>query len=228
MNLAELKTPLPKIHWRAQMVSKKDENNPKAMALAYMDARDVMDRLDAVCGPENWMDSYAESAKGRVICTISILIGDQWVSKSDGAGDTAVEGEKGGISDAFKRAAVKWGIGRYLYAMKTPWAACELYNGKWAKWTPEGLAFLNKIHAAYTPEEPPQTATLIDQTQRGILIDLARAASMDIVTVCEKSKIKKIDDLPADKFAAVEKWLGTKIDELNIKNNTLTKELETT
>jgi hypothetical protein len=43
---------------------------------------------------------------------------------------------------------------------------------------------------------------------------------MDIVTVCQKSKIKKIDDLPADKFDAVEKWLGTKIDELNIEKAT--------
>jgi len=103
MNLDDLKKPLPKIHWRAQMVSKNNPDNPKAMALAYMDARDVMDRLDAVCGPHNWQDSYVESAKGRVICTISILVGDQWVSKSDGAGDTAVEREKGGISDAFKR-----------------------------------------------------------------------------------------------------------------------------
>jgi hypothetical protein len=65
-------------------------------------------------------------------------------------------------------------------------------------------------------EKPP----MIDQTQRGIIIDLTKAAGMDIVTVCQKSKIKKIDDLPADKFDAVEKWLGTKIDELNIDKAT--------
>jgi hypothetical protein len=65
-------------------------------------------------------------------------------------------------------------------------------------------------------EKPP----MIDQTQRGIIIDLTKVAGMDIVTVCQKSKIKKIDDLPADKFDAVEKWLGTKIDELNIEKAT--------
>jgi hypothetical protein len=124
------------IHWRAQSLNK-DGN--KALALAYLDARDVMDRLDAVCGPANWSDSYVESAKGRVICTISIKCGDEWVSKSDGAGDTDVEGEKGGISDAFKRAAVKWGVGRYLYRMPSIWVPCESteFNGKkrWKKWT---------------------------------------------------------------------------------------------
>lgn len=236
MNLNDLKTPLPKIHWRAQMVSKKDENNPKAMALAYMDARDVMDRLDAVCGPENWQDSYVESAKGRVICTISILIGDQWVSKSDGAGDTAVEGEKGGISDAFKRAAVKWGIGRYLYAMKTPWAACELYNGKWARWTPEGLAYLNKIHAAYTPPaeeqiEAPRPDPVPPPTNRAApskcsaadvkrIQELAKAAGKDISVVTDNYLVKELSDLTADQAEAAIKRLKITIDQAKEKETT--------
>lgn len=140
----ELAAPLPSIHWRAQAVSNKEGRQPSAMALAYMDARDVMDRLDAVVGPDGWQDSYVETVKGRVIASISICIDGQWVSKSDGAGDTDVEGEKGGMSDAFKRAAVKWGIGRYLYRMEAVWADCELdARGKWKKWTPAGLAKLN-------------------------------------------------------------------------------------
>jgi hypothetical protein len=52
-----------------------------------------------------------------------------WVRKSDGAGETQVEGEKGAISDALKRAAVKWGIGRYLYDLDSPWVPCETYQG---------------------------------------------------------------------------------------------------
>lgn len=147
MNLEDLKLPLPKIHWRAQSMNREGNS---AMALAYMDARDVMDRLDQVCGAANWQDEYVESAKGRVICTISILCDGQWVSKSDGAGNTAVEGEKGGISDAFKRAAVKWGIGRYLYDMKAPWAECTSYKNRQDKlvfkaWTANGLATLRAL-----------------------------------------------------------------------------------
>lgn len=120
--------PREAISWRAQSVTR---DGKKAMALAYIDARDVMRRLDEVCGPENWKDSYVETAKGRVLATIEIWTGDRWVSKSDGAGDTDVEGDKGGISDAFKRAAVKWGIGRYLYDMPAPWVPCDSYEQEW-------------------------------------------------------------------------------------------------
>jgi len=49
----------------------------------------------------------------------------EWIWKADGAGDTDVEAEKGAISDAFKRAAVKWGVGRYLYDLDSPWVALE-------------------------------------------------------------------------------------------------------
>ena len=127
MNISGLAAPFPKsaIHWRAQSLTK---DATKALALAYLDARDVQDRLDAVCGAENWQCEYSETATGRVICRIGIRFGDEWVWKSDGAGSTAVEGEKGGISDAFKRAAVPWGIGRYLYRVKAPWVPCKTYE----------------------------------------------------------------------------------------------------
>jgi hypothetical protein len=121
------------VHWRAQTVTERDGKH-KALALAYLDARDVQDRLDSVCGPENWEDSYIETPKGRIIGTIRIRIGEAWISKSDGAGDTDVEGEKGALSDALKRAAVKWGIGRYLYNMPNVWVPCEVgNNGKFRK-----------------------------------------------------------------------------------------------
>lgn len=114
--------PREAIHWRALTMA---QSGNKALAVGYMDARDVQDRLDQVCTPAGWRDSYTETPKGRVIATIEILIDGQWIGKSDGAGDTAVEGAKGGMSDAFKRAAVKWGIGRYLYRLPSVWAPCE-------------------------------------------------------------------------------------------------------
>ena len=49
----------------------------------------------------------------------------RWVWKSDGAGATDFEGAKGAFSDSFKRAAVHWGIGRYLYDLDAPWVAIE-------------------------------------------------------------------------------------------------------
>jgi hypothetical protein len=149
---------LPKqaIHWRAQTVTK---NGDKALALAYLDARDVMDRLDQVCGPDGWQNEYVETAKGRIICRIGIRSGDEWIWKGDGAGDTDVEGEKGGISDALKRAAVHWGIGRYLYRLDAVWCPCETYqrNGKsvWKRWTDDPW---NHVRGAQRPQQkkPPQ------------------------------------------------------------------------
>lgn len=154
------------IHWRAQTVTERNGKH-SALALAYLDARNVMERLDEVCGPANWQDRYEETPKGRIICTLSICIDGYWVNKSDGAGDTDVEGDKGALSDALKRAAVKWGIGRYLYGLGTTWAECEVWikDGKpvlnnkgkptFTKWTPAGLAALSKALGSPSPKADP-------------------------------------------------------------------------
>lgn len=137
MNLARLSEPFPQsaVHWRVQGKPFERSGTYSAMALAYLDARDVMDRLDEACGPENWQSLFEETPRGRVICKLGIRVGDDWVFKSDGAGDTDVEGEKGGISDALKRAAVSWGVGRYLYRLDSPWVACEVNDkGAWKRW----------------------------------------------------------------------------------------------
>jgi hypothetical protein len=118
------------IKWRPGSVS---QAKGTGLALAYIDARMIMERLDEVLGPENWSDDY-KPAGSAVICKLSIRIktehGFEWISKSDGAGQTQVEGDKGGISDALKRAAVKFGIGRYLYYFKAGWYQLDPSN-KW-------------------------------------------------------------------------------------------------
>lgn len=87
----------------------------KSGALRYVDARYVMERLDEAVGPFAWTDTYRET-DGGVICTISLTLdGEVWVPKSDVGTPSNIEGVKGRYSDAFKRAAVKWGIGRDLY-----------------------------------------------------------------------------------------------------------------
>lgn len=45
----------------------------------------------------------------------------QWLTKWDGADDSDFESVKGGLSDSMKRAAVEWGVGRYLYGMTQIW-----------------------------------------------------------------------------------------------------------
>lgn len=154
----KLSAPFPHeaIHWRAQTLT---GDGTKALALAYLDARDVMDRLDAVCGPAGWQSSVTETPSGRVLCRLEIRHGDDWIAKTDGAGATAVEGEKGGISDALKRSAVLWGIGRYLYDIGNVWAPCESReaNGKkhWKAWKPEAAdLFAKALAKASRPTGP--------------------------------------------------------------------------
>lgn len=84
--------------------------------VAYVDARQVMDLLDEALGPENWQDHYREVA-GNVYCDLKIKVDGEWVTKSDCGSESSFEKEKGQASDAFKRAAVKWGIGRFLYRL---------------------------------------------------------------------------------------------------------------
>ena len=109
--------------WRVMNVTKKGD---KASCAFYIDARDVMDRLDAVVGAENWSDKYTTLAIGEnrwaIECTITI----NGVSKSDvGEGDAP----KDAYSDALKRAAVKWGVGRYLYGMDNgTWFEIDTYK----------------------------------------------------------------------------------------------------
>jgi hypothetical protein len=105
------------IYWRLGQVSAAKR---RGLALAYIDARVVMDRLDEVCGPDGWQCKYSH-ANGKTVCDIAVRAGDEWVWKADGAGDSDIEAEKGALSDAFKRCAVRWGIGRYLYHIKSPW-----------------------------------------------------------------------------------------------------------
>lgn len=93
----------------------------RCLALPYIDARDVMIRLDAVVGIEGWRDAYEVQADGNVQCTLSIRVGKAWIAKADvgGPSDQKDTGDKrkAAYSDALKRAAVKWGIGRYIYAL---------------------------------------------------------------------------------------------------------------
>ncbi len=132
------------ISWR---VGSTNQDKTKGLALAYLDARDVMDRLDLVCGPDGWQCRYSHVG-GTTVCDIGIRVASrlaqadkdgvihdlyppEWLWKADGAGATDVEAEKGALSDAFKRAAVRWGIGRYLYALPSPWVALVAAGRSW-------------------------------------------------------------------------------------------------
>ena len=128
----QLERPFPanKIHWRVGATNK---DKTKGIALAYIDARDVMRRLDDVMSGA-WQNRYPLADNGLLICEIGLLLGDEWVWRANGAGDTQVEAEKGKASDAFKRAAVMWGIGRYLYSLPNTWVGLQPAGRTYRTW----------------------------------------------------------------------------------------------
>jgi hypothetical protein len=114
----KLKEPFPEagLDWRIARFGVSNKG-PWAQILAYLTARDVEDRLDEVVGVENWKNQYGPGPQGGVMCGLAIRVRDEWIWKFGVAENTKVESIKGGESDAFKRAAVRWGIGRYLYGL---------------------------------------------------------------------------------------------------------------
>lgn len=97
----------------------------RALALAYVDARTIMDRLDEVMGVAGWQDSYEFLPNGSCLCKLSLRINGEWLAKMDigGPSDQSDDGDKdkAAVSDALKRTAVKWGISRFLYRLASQW-----------------------------------------------------------------------------------------------------------
>ena len=122
----QLREPFPEqdIGWRIGKSGAKD-GVPWAMCLAYITNRAIQTRLDSIVGPANWYNRFRKGPQGGVLCGLSLREGEDWVNKWDGAENTEFESVKGGLSDAMKRAAVLWGIGRYLYNLDTNFAECR-------------------------------------------------------------------------------------------------------
>lgn len=87
-----------------------------AMMLLYKNARCDMRILDEMYGVDGWQREHQEIG-GRLYCTISVWSErlNQWIKKQDVGTESETEKEKGHASDAFKRAAYNFGIGRELY-----------------------------------------------------------------------------------------------------------------
>jgi hypothetical protein len=125
LHLAGLRAPFPAsdIEWKPGAVTR---DRKKGLAMPFITNRAIQDRLDDVCGPANWKNCFRKGPDGGVLCGIAINVsGDPlapcWITKWDGAENTDFESVKGGLSGAMKRAAVQWGIGRYLYDLPAQW-----------------------------------------------------------------------------------------------------------
>lgn len=143
---AQLASPFAAEHldWRVARSGVKN-GNPWAQVLVYIDARAARKRLNDVLGHENWRVEYTTGPADGVLARLSIRVGNEWITKEDGAGATDVEATKGAISAAFKRVAAVWGIGDYLYGI----------GDSWANFSPNG-AHSAKIDGNFYKWDPPQ------------------------------------------------------------------------
>ena len=108
----------------------------KANCVAYIDARDAQDLLDEVCGADNWSVEYYHDGN-LLFCKVGIFVNDKWIYKSDTGSESNIEKNKGHVSDAFKRACVAWGIGRFLYRLPIQVLKSKEYKTKEYPYAPE-------------------------------------------------------------------------------------------
>jgi hypothetical protein len=163
------------LEWRLQWIN---SEHTKGSAVPYVTNRAIQNRLDTVVGIDNWKNEYApwhsDGKKASQLCGIFIWIAErgEWLAKYDGAEDSDIESVKGGLSDSMKRAAVQWGIGRYLYSMSTEFVKID-NSGKTPKIMQEEYAKLNAAHQKIiaklfntkTPDKPKKQQTKPPQQQ---------------------------------------------------------------
>ena len=127
--LEQLSFPFPAkaLQWR---VGPCNRDKTRGVALAYVDSRDYIERLNAVLGL-SWEDTYTFTVVGtRIVCKCELrlhLKGGQSIVRT-GDGDCELEDPNAttvASAQAFKRACVKFGLGAYLYALPLEWVALE-------------------------------------------------------------------------------------------------------
>lgn len=167
------------LEWRIQRSGIK-KDNVWAIVVPYITNRAIQQRLDDVCGPLGWWNQYCEGPQGGILCGITITQEEcvSPVTKWDGAENTHIEAVKGGLSDSMKRAAVQWGIGRYLYEAETAFAivgdqgknkAChedkKTKEKTWYNWSPPKLTVRKKHEKKIDPLSFAELSTKLKEAK---------------------------------------------------------------
>lgn len=195
--LKKLREPFRKEELEFRVGATNNEKN-MGLALAYVQARAIQNRLDELFGVDGWTVSYKEISAG-FICSLSIKINDRWVTKEDGAGMTEYESVKGGISNAFKRVASSgFGIGRYLYNAKKNWYPIR-QQGRGYVFTETPVLELNNEIEIKKREDIDKIVERVEKSK--IVIDFGKYKGMTLDKIYEKDKsyIKYLKENAKDK-----------------------------
>lgn len=193
------------VKWKPQAVK-----GERALAVAYVTARGVMERLDAVLGPQNWQDDYEPLPDGNVLCRLKVRFDpstQEWITKADvgGPSEQPDSGDRGksAVSDSLKRAAVKLGVGRYLYRLPSQWCDYDPVKRLFRQtpglpaWAMPGgsrpAAPQTAVTQAQPAAGPKATAEQLDR-----LLTLATAKKITPAAFAERLKLKFKVDRPSD------------------------------
>lgn len=113
------------------------KDRTKAMLICYLQHTDVYTRLEEVC--PSWEcalmnEQWGKDPKGNDVCSIRVRMTLLDVSRENiGEGYN----QKSAMSDALKRAAMLFGVGRYLYDAETVWVPYNELTDKYKVYTYE-------------------------------------------------------------------------------------------
>lgn len=201
------------ISWKPQTVN---YNAKTALAVAYADPRAYVDRLNEVFGVGGWTDHYTFTAtpfnkfiKGKkaygtkpatedreiagnklvVVCTITVNEYSVTISStgdSDASDDNAATSAE---AQAFKRAAMKLGLGRYLYEL--PKVTARYDNG----WTDGPPTLPDWALPKYQCQEcEAEVESMVHGTQTfsvaQMLANSQRKWQLDLCGKCQRNRTK--------------------------------------
>lgn len=203
------------IQWRVGQSGVTDKG-VYCMLLAYMDARAVQRRFDLIFGIENWKvevtpvmfgsvaaggttDEYYVKKMQELCCGftahLSCRIDGEWITKTGTANFSNFEGLKGAESDAIKRAAFMWGMGRYLYDTGTTFGETRTERPPREErelWTRAKASSRNRQDVWYWwKPKPLRSEFLPTQEQRDLLFRLEEMKSLwgPSVTIQDKETV---------------------------------------
>lgn len=183
----ELSKPFDPLKVSLKVQTKPNENG-NALIVPYIDARDVIERLNEVAGGD-WSDAY-QTINGGLECALTVC----GVTRRDiGATDNENETEKSAYSDALKRAAVKFGIGLYLYNLPKVWGKVEQHGKMFTPTRESEGEVRRKLFGSVGRNAPPGVPTENDSEPEPPYNKQAR----EIVLKDLRAKIKAAGGTPA-------------------------------
>ncbi len=157
--MSELSKPFPVnvITWKPQVLN---EGHTEGMAVAYADLRAYEDRLNEVC-PDDWSSSLQfVVADGKVGAIVHLTIAG--ITRA-GDGESPIGDSNAFTSayaQAFKRAASRFGLGRFIYDIPKTWVE---YDDDKRRFPDHIVDYLNRRYEAMffgkeAPAMPERTA----------------------------------------------------------------------